>query len=91
MTMGLEWHRQGGRRLRDPGPHGHRGATGLVVEEPRPQQTSQVGLTERNKAVHACSPQRPEQSCAEGVRLGALRRRLQAPEPQVLYTLSELS
>ena len=61
------------------------------MQYPGVEQASQVVLCERDKEIEALPPQRANEPFAEGVRLGTLRRRFQNPEPQVRYTLIELS
>ena len=72
-------------------PKGHVWTPCVIMGYPCLHDASQVVLGQRDDKIQAFSPQRPEQSFAEGIRLGALRRSFQDPEPQVLYTLIEFS
>jgi hypothetical protein len=57
---------------------------------PGVEQASQVVFCQRDKAIEALPPQRAKEPFAEGVRLGALRRRFHNPQPQVPYAFVEL-
>jgi len=63
----------------------------IIVAYPYVHDASQVVLGQRDDKIQAFSPQRTEQSFAESIRLGALRRSFQDLEPQGLYTLIEFS
>jgi len=64
-------------------------ATGIVVEDPLLQQTSQMALTQWNEEVQTFPPQRANEPLAACVGLWTLGWGFQDPEPQVLYTLVE--
>jgi len=57
---------------------------------PSAQQASQVVCCQRDKNIEALPPQRAKEPFAEGVRLGALRRRFHDPQPQMPSALVEL-
>ena len=91
MSVSVQEHWQGRRRLGHAWSKRHVRTAGIVMWYPGVEQASQVVFCQRDKAIEALPPQRANKPLAEGVRLGTLRRRFQDPEPQVLYTLIELS
>jgi hypothetical protein len=60
------------------------------MSHPRLEVASEVMLGQRDDEIQAFPPECPKESLADGVRLRALRRCLQDPQPQVSDTLVEL-
>jgi hypothetical protein len=89
VPVGWQRNRQVRRRLRDAWCKGHVRTTLVIMWHPLVQQPSSMGLGQRHHDIRACPSQRAEQPSTEGMRLGALRRCPQDPEPQVTHTSVE--
>jgi hypothetical protein len=72
MPVRLWRDRQGRGRLEDAWPQGHVWTTRIAMADPFQQQPSEMMFRERHEKVQALSPERAQQSLAEGVRLGTL-------------------